>query len=78
LRVEEQILILGGDGGRERGAVAHKGAIVLESAGKMTFARGFDGAREIIESRMINLEGDWVRLLTSRGDLRWKSEWATS
>jgi len=29
-------------------------------------------------SLAINLEGDWVRLLTSRGDLRWKSEWATS
>src|SRR5882762_4973113 len=58
LRVEEQILILGGDGGREHDAVAHKGAIVLESAGKMTFARGFDGAREIIEGGMINLEGD--------------------
>src|SRR6267142_4355963 len=58
LRVEEQILILGGDARRESGAVAHKGAIVFESAREMTFTSSFDSAREIIEDGMINLEGD--------------------
>src|SRR6266404_1710459 len=58
LRVEEQILILGGDARRESGAVAHKGAIVFESAGEMTFTSSFDSAREIIESGMIKLKGD--------------------
>jgi hypothetical protein len=39
LRIEKQILILGGDAGREGGAVTYKGAIVLESTGEMAFAR---------------------------------------
>src|SRR6266852_6600742 len=69
LRVEEQILILGGDAGGEGGAIAHKGAIVLQSAGEMTFACRFDGSREIIEGGMIDLErngGNAVRGITER------------
>src|SRR6267154_1105809 len=64
LRIEEQILMLGSDARCEGGAVAHKSTIILEPAGEMTFAGRFDGAREIIEGGVINLErngGDAVR-----------------
>src|SRR5260370_15126843 len=64
LWIEEQILMLGSDARCKRGAVAYKSAIILESAGEMTFAGCFEGAREIIESGVINLErngGDAVR-----------------
>jgi len=39
-------------------AVADKGAIVLESAGEMAFARGFERRPGNNRSGMINLEGD--------------------
>src|SRR6266446_7536216 len=57
LRVEEQILIFGSDVWSEAGAVADKRAIVLESAGKMSFARRFHSAREIVERGMIDFKG---------------------
>src|SRR6266478_1395738 len=57
LRIEEKILILWRNVRREIGAVTYKGAIILEPAGEMAFARRFDGAREIVERLVVNFKG---------------------
>src|SRR5580765_8274595 len=69
LRVEEQILVFGDNARCERRAIAHKSAIVLESAGEMAFTCRFDGAGKIIKGGMIDLEGnggDAVRRIAKR------------
>src|ERR1700738_5083830 len=68
LRIEEQVLIFGGDIRREGGAVTHKGAIVLEPGGEMTFARRFYRAGEIVESSVIDFKGH------RHGAVRWITE----
>ena len=58
LRIEEKILIFGGDARFEPCAFADEGAIVSEAPGKMAFAGGFDGAWKIAEGCVIDFEGD--------------------
>jgi hypothetical protein len=57
LRIEEKILIFGRDARFEPCAFTDEGAIVFQTAGKMAFAGGFDGARKIGEGCVIDFEG---------------------
>src|SRR5712664_2223750 len=56
LRIEQQILIFGRDIRREAGTVTHKGAIVLEPGGEMTFARRLYRAGKIVKSSVIDFK----------------------
>src|ERR1700730_11257372 len=49
LRIEEQILKFGRDAGVENRAIANESAVILQTAGEMAFAGGFDGAGKIGE-----------------------------
>ena len=65
LRIEEQILKFGGNAGVESSAIANESAIIFQAAGKMTFARGFDSARKIVEGSVIDFEGNRLDAVTS-------------
>jgi len=58
LRVEEQVAILLRNALRETDAIANEIAIILQSAGKKASAGRCDGAWEVGNSRMLDLQGN--------------------
>src|SRR5712692_7290303 len=57
LRIEEEVAVFLPNAFAETHAIANEIAVILQSAGEKSFARGFNRARKITDSRMINLEG---------------------
>src|SRR5260370_40403862 len=60
LRIEEEVAVFLPNAFGETHAIANKIAVILQAAGEKSFARGFNRARKITDSRMINFEGHWL------------------
>src|SRR5260370_28506725 len=58
LRVEEEVAIFLLNAVCKTHAIANEIAVIFESAGEESSARGFDSAAKVRNSRMIDLEGD--------------------
>src|SRR6267142_5665936 len=56
LRIEEQILKFERHAGVESDAIANESAVILQAAGEMAFADGFDGARKIGKALVVDFE----------------------
>src|SRR5260370_1887528 len=60
LRNEEEAAVFLPKAFAETEAIANEIAVILQCAGEKSVARGFNRARKITDSRMINLEGHWL------------------